>query len=313
MAGRGQQEQGQRGNEVAVRAEDMTELARMVTQYRGTFARLLPSHMDAETFVGIAAGALYKNPKTAEAAMRHPDSLIVALRDCARLGHEPGTDQYALTVRKGRIMGIEQYQGVIERMYRAGAVVSVHAEVVCKGETFRRMDPMPPVHKVPNDDWFSRDTSVENLVGAYFYAILEGGACSRVVIMGRAEIMKHREVAEYYGVWDGPFGKSMWLKTVAHEGEKWVPTSAEYRREQARAAAAMADAMKTAAPPSVAAPSAPVERAATTEQGEPPQTPSGDVGGSGRVVDSTVVETPPHEPGPNDWDDVPTVPPGGGQ
>lgn len=305
MAGRGQQ-----GNEVAIRKEDMDNLGKMVAQYRGTFARLLPSHIDAETFVGIAAGALWKNPKTAEAAMRHPDSLIVALRDCARLGHEPGTDQYALTVRSGKIMGLEQYQGVIERMYRAGAVVSVHAEVICKGDRFVKRDPLPPIHET---DWLNRDTSVENLTGAYFYAMLEGGACSRTVVMGRAEIMKHREVAATYAIWDGPFGSSMWLKTVAHEGEKWVPTSAEYRREQARAAAAMADAMKSPAPPATVAPSAPAEPPTTREQGEPPATPRDDLGASGRVVDSTAVETPQHQPGPHDWDDVPTATPGGGQ
>ncbi len=29
----------------------------------------------------------------------------------------------------------------------------------------------------------------------------------------------------------------MWMKTAVHELQKWVPTSAEYRREQLRAAA----------------------------------------------------------------------------
>ncbi|MEV7264671.1 recombinase RecT [Micromonospora aurantiaca] len=320
MAGRGQQSQ-----EVAVRREDMDNLGKMVAQYRGTFARLLPAHLDAETFVGIAAGALWKNPKTAEAAIKNPDSLIIALRDCARLGHEPGTDQYALTVRQGRIMGIEQYQGVIERMYRAGAVVAVHAEVVAPGERLQRRDPLPPLHHVPGDDWLNRDTSavelnereepVPRLLGAYAYAILEGGACSRVVVMGRAEMMKHRAVAATTAIWDGPFGSSMWLKTVCHELEKWVPTSAEYRREQARAAAVMADAMKSAAPAATAAPSAPAAPPGTSQQREPAPTPRDDLGGSARVVDSTAVETPPpgYEPGPNDWDDVPTTPPGGGQ
>ena len=32
--------------------------------------------------------------------------------------------------------------------------------------------------------------------------------------------------------------RAMWLKTAAHRLEPWVPTSAEYRREVARATAA---------------------------------------------------------------------------
>lgn len=309
MAGR-QQQQSQ---EVAVRKEDVAALGRTIATYRGTFGRLLPAHMDAETFVGIAAGAMYRNEKLAAAAMHHPDSLIVALRDCARLGHEPGTDQYALTVRGGKVLGIEQYQGVIERMYRAGAVLSVHAEVVCKGETFKRQDPSPPYHRVPNDDWLDRDTSVANLTGAYAFAILEGGACSRVVAMGRAEIMAHREVATTTNIWDGPFGKSMWLKTVAHELEKWVPTSAEYRREQARAAAAMADALGSATPPATVAASATVGPSATPRQPERPETPTDALSTSGALEGELVDKPSRGDDREGGWDDVQTVTPGGGQ
>jgi recombination protein RecT len=228
------------GRDVAtVPKERVDGLARMISTYQGTFARLLPDHLDPEAFVGIAAGAMYRNPKLALAAMAHPESLFVALRDCARLGHEPGTKEYALTLRGGKVAGLEQYQGVIERMYRSGAVHAVHAEVICKGETFIRRDPNPPLHEVPDaaGGWLARDTTVGNLVGVYAYAILDGGVCSRVVVMGRAEVMRHRDVAETKNIWDGPFGMAMWLKTAAHTLENWVPTSAQYRRQAALAAA----------------------------------------------------------------------------
>jgi recombination protein RecT len=215
--------------------DDINKVAKAVATYQGTFERLLPSHVDVQTFIGCAAGAMFRNPDLAIAAKASPDSLIVALRDCARLGHQPGTDQYALTVRSGKIMGIEQYQGVIERMYRGGGVKSIHAHVVCVGETFELRDPNPPLHVVA--DWLDRDTSAANLKGAYAYATLPGGATSRVVAMGRAEIMRHRAVAATTNIWDGPFASSMWLKTVAHELEKWVSTSPEYMRERARVAA----------------------------------------------------------------------------
>lgn len=227
-------------SEVAVREEDVQSLVRtQIWDKRRQFANLLPADVDVDTFAGLAAAAMWKNPALAAASMRQPESLLIALRDCARLGHEPGTDEYALTVRGGGVLGIEQYQGVIARMFNAGSVQAVHAEVVTMQEKLTRRDPLPPLHEVPGD-WLDRDLRVENLKGAYAYAILEGGVCSRVVIMGRAQIMTHRDKAGTGMFWDGAFGLSMWLKTCVHELEKWVPTSASYRKERARADAELA-------------------------------------------------------------------------
>lgn len=232
------------GNEVAIREEDMQSLVRsQVWDKRRQFAALLPADVDADVFAASASAAMYKNPKLAAAAMNQPESLVIALRDCARLGHTPGTDEYALTIRSGGVMGIEQYQGVIHRMYNSGAVLAVHAEVVTMQERLKRNDPLPPEHIVPDDDWLNRDVRVENLKGVYAYAVLEGGTVSRIVVMGKAQVMAHKAKAQTQMIWDGPFGVSMWLKTAVHELEKWVPTSATYRKERARADAELARIM----------------------------------------------------------------------
>lgn len=222
--------------DLEVREEDVRSLVlTQVWNKRREFANLLPADVDAEAFAGLAAAALWRDPNLAIAAMRSPDSLVVALRDCARLGHEPGTESYYLTPRGQKVLGIEGYQGVIERMYRGGGVIAVHADVITKEEDaagqFVRHDPAPPQHHRQ----LSRDTSVDNLAGVYAYAILKGGVCSRIVVMGRIEVMRHREVATTKSVWDGPFGISMWLKTPVDEVRKWVPTSAAYREEKAKA------------------------------------------------------------------------------
>jgi hypothetical protein len=85
---------------------------------------------------------------------------LAALLDAARLGLEPGTEQYYLTPRKvkGRleILGIVGYQGYIELMYRAGAVSSVVAEVVYSNDKFT-VPAGPderPVHEI---DWDADD------------------------------------------------------------------------------------------------------------------------------------------------------------
>lgn len=237
-----------------VRQDDVKSLiASQVWDKRPQFKSLLPADADVDTFGGGAAAALYRNPDLAVAAMRNPESLLIALRDCARLGHVPGTDEYALTIRSGAILGMEQYQGVIARMFNAGAVQAVHAEVVTQQEFLIRRDPLPPIHEVPGNDWLDRDLRVENLKGAYAYAVLEGGVCSRVVIMGRAQIMTHQKVAATTKFWLGDFGLSMWLKTVVHELEKWVPTSASYRKERARADAELAKLLQQDPQPAQAA------------------------------------------------------------
>lgn len=213
----------------------------LIAKYRTDFAQVLPTHLRPATFVRLSQGLLRRNAKLAEAAERNPASFLAALLECARLGHEPGTDQFALVPFNDRkrgtveIVGIEQYQGVIERMYRAGAVRSVKAEVVKSGDPFGyEPDVMDrPRHK---PDWF---TERGELVGVYAYAVMLDGSTSRVVMMNRAEVMKHKAVARGATGDDSPWqtwAESMWLKTAVHELEKWVPTSSEYRREALRAA-----------------------------------------------------------------------------
>jgi recombination protein RecT len=214
----------------------------LVAQYRPDFAQVLPSHIRPDTFVRLAQGVLRRDNALREAAEKNPGSFFAAILECARLGHEPGTDQYALTHFNNRktgipeIVGIEQYQGEIERMYRAGAVSSVKCEVVRANDVFEwsptRM--RVPVHEY---DALASEEERGELRGVYAFAEMHGGAVSRVVVMGKSEVMKHKAVARTPRFWEGPWEPSMWLKTSIHELEKFVPTSSEFRREQLRAAA----------------------------------------------------------------------------
>ncbi len=84
----------------------------------------------------LAVGALRRDRGLADAAQRDPASLMSALLEAARLGLEPGTEQYYLTVRGGKVLGITGYQGDIELIYRAGAVSSVIVETVHQHDKF---------------------------------------------------------------------------------------------------------------------------------------------------------------------------------
>ncbi|TDB86458.1 recombinase RecT [Actinomadura sp. KC216] len=242
---------------------------------RAHFDAIAPAHVDVEAFLGTAAAALYSNARLMEAATTSPDSLITAMLECAALGHLPGTPDYYLTPRKAkgrwRILGIEGYRGVIERMYRSGGVASVHVREVCAGDAFRYVEGQDdrPYHEVggrgqTGADFFGEKGNRERgeMVGVYAYARLTTGAWSRVVLLDRNDVMAAKASNEgsdgEYSPWQrldaGPEhpelrGRSMWWKTAAKRLEPWVPTSAEYRREMLRASAKAADLRRSSLPP----------------------------------------------------------------
>lgn len=224
----------------------------MVKQYRADFASVLPSHIRADTWVRVAQGALKKGKKHYEngrdtglyvlevAALNNPGAFLAALLDSARQGLEPGTEQYYLTPRKVngqlQIQGITGYQGYVELMYRAGAVASVIVENVYTGDgfTYRPGRDERPLHDI---DWDAEARGDLRLV--YAYAIMRDGATSKVVVLNRKQIDKIKSSSASASYDDSPWQThpdAMWLKSAARQLAKWVPTSAEYRKEQLRAA-----------------------------------------------------------------------------
>lgn len=230
--------------------------ATLVRQYRGEFADVLPSHVKPDTFVRVAAGALKKGErdkrtgitKLEQAAANNTPAFLSALLDAARLGLEPGTEQYYLTPRRNKqngnreeILGIVGYQGYIELMYRAGAISSVVVEVVREADTFTyspgRME--RPEHDI---NWDAEDRGKLRLV--YAYAIMKDGSTSKVVVLNRAKIEEIKRSATAansdYSPWQ-QHEEAMWMKSAVRQLAKWVPTSAEYITAQKRAELAAHD------------------------------------------------------------------------
>lgn len=209
--------------------------AALVSQYRGDFAAVLPSHLNPDMFVRVAQGALRRNKDLADAAAHDPGSLMSALLESARLGLEPGTDEYWLVPRSNRVMGIVGWKGEIELIYRAGAVSAVIAEVVHAGDEFSYRPGDDKPHHVVN--WFADRGAV---LGAYAYAVMLNGSTSKVVVVGPAEIKRAMDASatakSTHSPWKTDYA-AMVRKTAIHQLADWVPTSAEYRREQLRAVA----------------------------------------------------------------------------
>lgn len=229
----------------------------LVTQYQDDFAVVLPSHIKAETWCRVAVGALRRDTKVEEAARNNPAAFLGALLDAARRGLEPGTEQYYLVPQKNKgrleIRGNIGYQGIVELIYRAGAVSSVIVEVVREGDIFKYAPGRDerPVHEI---DWFgSQDRGA--LLGVYAYAVMKDGATSKVVVLNREDIKRAKKSSmgadSAYSPWQN-HEEAMWLKTAVHRLAKWVPTSAEYIRERLRAENAVAAEAHPATLPSAA-------------------------------------------------------------
>lgn len=226
----------------------------LIKAYSGDFAAVLPTHVKPDTWVRLAQGALKKGKRIKDgphagrfelevAAQNNSGAFLAALLDAARLGLEPGTEQYYLTPRRvgkpGRleILGIVGYQGHIELMYRAGAVASVVAEVVRANDAFRFQPGLDdiPYHEI---DWDADDRGPLRLV--YGFARMKDGATSKVVVLNKADIERIKKSSQgansEYSPWVN-HEAAMWLKSAVRQLQKWVPTSAEFRREQLRASA----------------------------------------------------------------------------
>ena len=203
----------------------------IVRQHRDDLTLVLPTHMKGETWMRLATGALRRDASLRTAAARNPGSLMNALLECARLGHEPGTESFYLIPFGNEVQGIEGYRGIVERIYRAGQVKAVKAEVVYANDHFRYHPGMDRPEHEP--DYFADRGGI---IGAYAYGVFQDGSTSRVVVVNRAYIDKVKKESKGSDRASSPWVKweeGMVLKTVARRLEPWVPTAVEWRGEPA--------------------------------------------------------------------------------
>jgi recombination protein RecT len=300
---------------------------------------ILPEHVDVKAFLGTAWAALLASDRLMQNAVAKPDTLLIALFRCAAKGHQPGTEEYYLTPRDGGVLGIEGYRGIVERMYRSGAVAKVVVREVCAKDYFRFIEgeDEKPVHDfaarrggTTGADFFGQngDPDRGEMVGVYAVARFMTGDWSRPVLLSRNDVFAARAAGGWkpddkYSPWNrldaGPdhpefTGRSMWLKTAARRLEPWVPTSAEYRREQLRASANAAAASGQGMPVLAAADAAEIHEAEIIEppaiaaNGNGPQPhpgPAHEDGPPPGAAGTLPVEDPP------DWPEV--TRPGAGQ
>ncbi|MDL5205079.1 recombinase RecT [Streptomyces sp. ALI-76-A] len=235
------------GNAIATRDNGPEAIVR---QHREDLTLVLPTHVKGETWMRLATGALRRDANLRQVAARNPGSLMNALLECARLGHEPGTEAFYLVPFGQEVQGIEGYRGIIERIYRAGAVKAVKAEVVYENDQFKYHPGMDRPEHEP--DYFS---DRGRIVGAYAYGVFEDGSTSKVVVINRSYIDKVKKESKGSDRASSPWVKweeGMVLKTVARRLEPWVPTAVEWRNEQPQVQAEAPALPAAAGPPAIA-------------------------------------------------------------
>lgn len=227
--------------------------SKLIGQFGGQFAAIAPKHINPEAFVQYAAEVVRKDSYLTEAMLANPASLIVALRQCAALGHMPMPGQFALIPFNNRkavggkeIVGVEEWRGTIQRIFRAGGVQRVTVEVMRANDpikAFNRTRDLVPRHEY---DEFASPLERGPLVAVYAYAALLNGGMSHVVFMNRHEVTRHRAMSKtamkeganggnFWGPeWpgEGPNTEPMWRKTGLHALDGYVPSSAAYLWEQ---------------------------------------------------------------------------------
>lgn len=258
------------------------------------FDAVLPRHIEAKSFVGLAESALYRDDNLMKAAENNPQAFYGALMRAASLGHRPGSEEFYLVPRKikGRmeVQGIEGYRGIVERMYRSGAVASVIVREVCEQDSFEFVEGVmdKPRHEI---DWFGDARG--DMIGVYAYAVMTTGAVSRVVILSKSDVMAAKARSDgaksEYSPWNRD-ERAMWWKTAARRLEPWVPTSVEFFKERVRAASEVSHT--TLDRPEV-----------PTEQGRVDAD-------TGEIVDGEIVDDGPAEEPQDDGDWPETAQPG---
>lgn len=239
------------GRQVEVAQERRNFAATMIKQYEGDLARVMPRSTNADAFIGLALAYVRRDAKLQEATKANPQSLILALRECAALGHVPLPKVYALVPFNDKdapggksIVGIETYHGVMERMFRAGGVQAPHVEVGREKDPvlrFNRTRMRLPEHEY---DEFASPEERGPLKVVYAWATLLSGATSQVVWLNRHDVARIRAMSKSINPRNGPPGgnfwgppwpdegpntAAMWMKSALHRLETFVPTSAEYR------------------------------------------------------------------------------------
>jgi recombination protein RecT len=204
-----------------------------IVQMRGEFARAIggatPQEQQkrAERFARVCVTAFRQNPKLQQCTA---GSILGAMMVCAQLDLEPNTPSgLAYLIPYGRECQFQVgYKGLLQLMYRSGAIASFNADVVYRGELerglFRYTSGIHPniEHEIDLLDNSARSGEPKDIVAAYAAVTLKSGE----PVM-RLVTKKEIDQARVQGGRNSPAWRdhyaAMAIKTAIKRLAQWLP------------------------------------------------------------------------------------------
>ena len=192
----------------------------------------------AERFARVCVTAFRQNPDLQKSS---PASILGAMMTCAQLGLEPNTPSglaYLIPRWNGKLRSMEcqfqvGYRGLLELMYRSGAIASINADVVYRQEIeaglFTYTSGIRPSieHRIDLLDGSARTGNPQDIVAAYACAVLKSGE-PVIRVVPRRDIDKAMAMSGGKSgpsaVWKSHYAE-MAIKTAIHRLAKWLPTT----------------------------------------------------------------------------------------
>lgn len=204
-----------------------------IVQMRGEFARAIggatPQEQQkrAERFARVCVTAIRKSPQLQRC---NPASILGAMMECAQLELEPNTPSgLAYLIPYGRDCTLQiGYRGLLQLMYRSGAIASFNADVVYRQEIeaglFTYTSGIHPniEHRIDLLDGSARTGNPQDIVAAYACAVLKSGE-PVIRLVTRKDIDQARaQGGKNSPAWRDHFA-AMAIKTAIKRLSQWLP------------------------------------------------------------------------------------------
>ena len=208
-------------------------LENQIMQMKPEFARAIggatPQEQQrrAERFARVCVTAFRQTPKLQQCS---PGSILGAMMTCAQLDLEPNTPSgLAYLIPYGRECQFQiSYKGLLQLMYRSGAIASFNADVVYRGELerglFRYSSGIHPdiQHEIDLLDNSARTGNPQDIVAAYAAVTLKTGE-PVMRLVTRKEIDQARaQGGRNSPAWRDHYA-AMAIKTAIKRLAQWLP------------------------------------------------------------------------------------------
>ena len=204
---------------VVENVESMTPRQFVASNYiRDQVAKALPSMLTAERYMRVCLTSFNRNPKLLDCSKSSIASVIL---QCAQWGIEPDGRHAHIIPYNGEATLQLDYKGLVALVRRSGEVVSIHCDVVCKGDVFKTSLGVVVEHE-PN---YSEDAG--EVYAVYATAKLKDGSSQSVVLRkSEVEAIRKRSRSGSSGPWTTDWNE-MAKKTSFKRLSKWLPLASE--------------------------------------------------------------------------------------